>query len=440
MKTESWREERGQADPSPLADAEGWPDPRSARRYMIRRRRRAALPVPVVSPDDFFCRYDGGIDFRLLWRLAAVELTPYCLAIRERCVVFARTPAQTDLNRLDPFFYEAQRRQARELIYVPYEQVVALAARYQALEKDLIFLHSTGRCGSTLLCRLLGAVPEVQSISEPDFYSQAVILQARGEDLSSFELDDVLRACSLLLAAHRREREPDRPTVVIKLRGMCTYVADRLAAAMPKARQIFLYRNALDTTNSFLSAVIGPWVGDLAARATVPLPIGPLASAPVGGWRIRAIAPLAMQKDYQGFRVGGLVGLFALSWLSKMDRAALLDERDPNLFAARLRYEDLRAHGVSLAGPLLQSLGLRRPDLAEEAALEEILAQESQKGSRLASTGCRLLRGQDEARIHRLLQYHPFIKDSHYELPGSLGGAARPVHRAPAQSVGGESR
>lgn len=401
---------------------------RRARRYAVERRRKAWIPVPVVSPTDFHCRYQGDLDFRRLWRRAVPELTPYCLDPHERCVIFARTPAQADLDALGPFFYEVQREHAKELIRVPYEQVIEVAERESSLATGLVFLHSTGRCGSTLLCRMLGAVPQVQSVSEPDFYSQAVVMQARGEDMDVVELNHVLRACTLLLAAHLRHRRPDRHTVVIKLRGMCTYIADRLAAALPEARHLFLYRNAVDTTNSFVSAIIGPRIGGAMAFGSGWLPIGMCASAPGLGWRIRAIAPLAMQRDYGGARARGLVGLFALSWLSKMDRAAAMQRRNPGLFAARVRYEDLKRQGLAMAPPLLQGLDLGGLDSAAESMLEAVLAQESQQGSRLASHGRRVLGARDEALIRRLLRQHPSINAPDYRLAGTLG----PDSEAPA--------
>ena len=36
------------------------------------------------------------------------------------------------------------------------------------LLSDVIIVHNTGRCGSTLFSKIMGAVGNVESISEPD--------------------------------------------------------------------------------------------------------------------------------------------------------------------------------------------------------------------------------------------------------------------------------
>jgi len=66
-----------------------------------------------------------------------------------------------------PFYYLHLRRSAHVLLSVPIER----GRLGEPAQADPVFLFSPGRCGSTLLSRILNA-SGVASASEPDFYTQ----------------------------------------------------------------------------------------------------------------------------------------------------------------------------------------------------------------------------------------------------------------------------
>ena len=105
----------------------------------------------------------------------AAHITPFALCEAAECVIFVDCEKDPSLG--DGFFYLEQRDAAVAGYSVPYRLLPALAEHVlsaSATRVDLsqcVWLHSTGRCGSTLLSKVLAAMGGVQSLSEPDFYS-----------------------------------------------------------------------------------------------------------------------------------------------------------------------------------------------------------------------------------------------------------------------------
>jgi len=91
---------------------------------------------------------------------------PYCLDfLRARALYVPDIEARAVQGA--PFYYLHLRRKARSLVSVPIE----FGTLSTAQEMRPVFLFSPGRCGSTLLSRILFEAGVV-SVSEPDFYTQ----------------------------------------------------------------------------------------------------------------------------------------------------------------------------------------------------------------------------------------------------------------------------
>jgi hypothetical protein len=93
---------------------------------------------------------------------------PYCIDFRSGRALYA-VGAEPHAVQAAPFYYLYLRRHAAGLISVPIEQG---ALTRSTLSGTPVFMFSPGRCGSTLLSRVL-AEAGVTSVSEPDFYTQA---------------------------------------------------------------------------------------------------------------------------------------------------------------------------------------------------------------------------------------------------------------------------
>lgn len=188
--------------------------------------------------------YLAGLDHFDLCRVGEVPadrvletpgLTLYAFDDDERCAVFVETPPEIDLTTA-PFYYLAQKEHARSVYTLPYSTFNRLARTLPDPE-HLILLHSVGRCGSTLLCRALGALGEVVTLSEPDTYTR--IPGIRPFDGSrDAELTELIGSATRFHCPSTASN-----TVLLKLRGWCTEMADLLYAAFPDASALFLGRD-----------------------------------------------------------------------------------------------------------------------------------------------------------------------------------------------------
>ncbi len=356
----------------------------------------------TASWTDFQLGRPEAEDFIRRWQADPHTLTPYCLDRRSRSLLFVETAPGVDLCAVHPFFYQAQRLCAVRLHSVPIPVVLAMAQDLPAALDRLILIHSTGRCGSTLLTRLLQAQGDMVTLSEPDLYTQLVHLPEQ----ATLELAPVIRAATLFLWASLARGGP----VVLKLRGIVTYRAAALAQALPGARSIFLYRHAADVVNSFITTMLPPWLFRLARTLGAErLPTRWLLPTP----HALRLAPLLADRRY---RPTGLVGFFTMAWLSKMEAALAFQEEDG--FAAVLRYEALRRDPGAMLEQLIKALGLEARGMP--ASLDQVLGVDSQRGSSMASRKMRILDRGDEARMNQLLAQHPRLNHPDVLLPGSL--------------------
>ena len=116
--------------------------------------------IGIASPGDFVGRHADDIP------LPSGGAFPYCFDLLRRRAIYV---CDVDIAalRAAPFYYLHLRRRARVLLSVPIEHGV-LAGSGAA---DPIFVFSPGRCGSTLLSRIIYEAG-IPGASEVDFYTQ----------------------------------------------------------------------------------------------------------------------------------------------------------------------------------------------------------------------------------------------------------------------------
>ncbi|EGD81617.1 hypothetical protein PTSG_02334 [Salpingoeca rosetta] len=144
------------------------------------------------------------------------DLTVYSLFEDDKAVVLvepAPVSITKDLTFARTFHYQELRGSAHKRAVLLsfaglHSAVEALKAAHGCAEPDaerallsrVVFVHSTGRCGSTLLSKALGSAYGVHSIAEPDIYS-AVFLALKEGRMTRPEAKQVLRDATFLLAA-----------------------------------------------------------------------------------------------------------------------------------------------------------------------------------------------------------------------------------------------
>jgi hypothetical protein len=140
-----------------------------------------------------------------------------------------------------------QYQQARRLLAVPYATFLQLAHTLPGINR-LIVVYMLPRSGSTLVSHLLNAVDGVVSFAEPDAPMDLVVRRptpSGGEDSRRALLDAALR----FLFKPGTWGTP--VTCALKPRPSALQIMDLFQATFPRARSLYLYRDALGFVASY---------------------------------------------------------------------------------------------------------------------------------------------------------------------------------------------
>ncbi len=349
--------------------------------------------VGQTALDNFVVRDGGSVDLSILDQ-PTVSL--YCLDDEAQRAIFVETPPGADLDAA-PFYYVAQYEQAQRLIAVPIEDFHRVADTLPT--GDLIFVHSTGRCGSTLISQALATVEGVRSLSEPDIYTQIHLMRF---------LDHTRDAeYQRLLASATRFYTSRSPTTAIKFRAMCISVGDLLGAAFPDAKNLFLYRHA------------ETWVRSMNLEMR-PIEVRrvPLAEQDIPRhWM--GIAPLIIPFSEQHGRMPTPNELMALGWVSLMAQYLALHEAGHPFLA--VRYEDIKAQPKAVLAAIFDYCGLE----ADVDRAYEVFGKDSQAGTEWSQEQRQQraivpLEDEDYAQFRAVISEHPVIRSADFIAPGTL--------------------
>lgn len=367
------------------------------------------IPAEMASPFHFLKRPLEQVDFLQVMKENGKNISPYCLDDKRRCLLFIQAPDALDLLSADPFFYDAQRDHATKIYAVPYASLNTLIEELVDEQEALpVFLHSTGRCGSTLLSQLLGSVEGTLSVSEPDFYSQAMMLSKESSGKRDAELTKLMQNCTRLLSYHLNRSKPNASLHLIKLRSWAIFGAHLLQWDEKPAKHLFLYRQAEPTVNSFLNAYFSLGQYKFWRRWKLDtLLLRVLGTVPTSREALGATVPLF---NHPKFRTDGRQGAdryFTLQWLSHMEAAHNIQQAFPGFFSMVLCYEELKAQPEKYLHMIMESLAGAETDFQVVTDLNNILSRDSQAGSRFQSKGEQLLTETDKAHVASLLARHP---------------------------------
>lgn len=205
----------------------------------------------IVSPEDIV--YTKKIIYGSQ-EVLKKQLIPYCFDFTRRVLILT-SDLDPHLTAMHAFQYTFLRENAREFCEISLKN-------YKAVDTDSIdpkkifFLLSPGRCGSTLLSNLIQTMC-IQSISEPDFYSQAAFYLARNyKTLSKKEISDVLVLLSIanhLLISPFLSQANSK--VLIKMRSHVTVLPQILMSSFTESPNfIFLTREFVPWCESRMRA------------------------------------------------------------------------------------------------------------------------------------------------------------------------------------------
>ena len=209
--------------------------------------KRRPNPVGPVDIKDFELRESGQIGANEI--LTNVHMSLYALDFENGRAVFVETSPETNLSQA-PFYYQAQYENAVCVVTLPFESMIALAHSVTVDDSKLIFIHSMGRCGSTLASKIFAQVPGVINMSEPDALTQLVAARFMQPDKQG-EVKMLLDASVRLLC-----KAPAQTAWVIKGRSWVIELGDWLHELYPQTKKLDLYREAESWIKSNMNALM----------------------------------------------------------------------------------------------------------------------------------------------------------------------------------------
>jgi hypothetical protein len=397
----------------------------------VQGQRKAAGPLgddSCATLDDFTWAEGSAVDLREILRASPGLVTPYCFDhLRRRVILTKVDPAEMGTRT---FLYKDQRQMATNVYAVPYSEFCDIVDEFDgdaAWMGKVTFLHSTGRCGSTLLCKLLGQANGMISLSEPDIYTYLGFLQVmHGDDFASGMLGRLARSVTWMhYAAAAGDTGAD---ICIKTRSQVIAVADLIKRAIPDSKNIYLYRAPIPTIDSFCMAFASNFIARMIRWLNID------------GWYFYSkysglvpsfpyMCPWLASPDPRFpadiYRPLGLVGLTALMFIYNMERAVALQK--VGTFDAVLRYEDLCSQREVAVKTVLEECGNKDAIGLEDASA--IFDEDAHKGN--ATTASSRAKGDKSKKplyisetdlpfVEQLLVGHKQLKDLGYIIPGTL--------------------
>lgn len=351
--------------------------------------------------------------------LGSPDSTLYCLDTPSRRALFVELPPGSDLSEA-VFAYSQQFTDARRAALMSLDRLIATGEAI-APPTSLAFLFSTGRCGSTLASRIFAQLPEVRSLSEPDYLTN---LASARPSLSGNDLAALIRAATLWTCRPPKGGHPE--TIVLKPRSEAILIPDACQRAFPGLRRVFMYRDHLGYVNSCFKLI---------QRVTPPefLQVGE-------GWRadwewLMPGVPISVLEDYFAPDHGpiGLPEFPTLIWDLRID-GYLRAVRQEMTFTA-IHYNDLTADRACQTRRLLEACGIS-PRHLERATTA--FAEDSHKGGAGANAiPARNLNEEERARVTRLLALlgkRDYVEGRLPEAEGCAGRAPTGHERAQAIS------
>ncbi len=281
---------------------------------------------------------------------------------------------------------------AIEALYLPLAMAISLVNDLVAtfpIDFKLVHLYNVGRCGSTLLCKVMNDTEQCQSLSEPDVFS---ILQHYATKQSKLSLVDhrnklisMYRVALILLAHFCLLNKPTKKVLILKYRSHCILGAHAMQQAYPSAKTIFLYRNAVEHSESFIRAFVTKsywkywiYITFRLDNAKGKLPESLFQS----GWGDMDELMTGVLK-YPGHQ--GLLWVSFCFWLSAIEAAARLRTKDPeNFFHYILDYTTLMEQKDTCIKNLYNALEIKFQQEDKET-IEKVFQKNSQEGVRIQS-------------------------------------------------------
>lgn len=255
----------------------------------------------------------------------------------------------------------------------------------------LLFVFTLGRCGSTLLCKALDKLSNVQSISEPDIFT--VLTSQYGKEMPPFpnssESKEILllvtRVATKLLHNYFIHREPLKTHICYKLRADIIYGSELLMNAVPSARGLYMYRNCLPFVESWIRITTKGSYFLYWILTSLRLDVFYLKYRLGHSSSFYEHLTKTSMNENSLFRQG-FIWCFAHYWWKNIQKALTIIKSSPRFFNVVVKYEDLVQKREDLIFEIAVSLGIEEKEISQSKwSIASVFSRNSQEGSVLSS-------------------------------------------------------
>ncbi|XP_035682145.1 uncharacterized protein LOC118419722 [Branchiostoma floridae] len=319
-------------------------------------------------------------------RQNGAQFTVYSVDFDQRLLGMVKVTEGIDILKA-PFLYQAQREHAEELLLVPFDVLPAVA---DAMTETLsgvknVFLHNTGRCGSTLMCKAMGVIDQVLAVSEPDIFTVTFERAcARDVPLTPHEEEEVitvLRCSVILLNFYLHQNHSAKALICYKLRSESIFIADLIQKAVPESKTIFMYRDLPNFYDSTLHVDFGGsywrYFFQTVTRYDVLFRV-PTIKDHHPYFRFAAEHPRMVSCPVQH----GIPFINVSLWILQMQKAFdLIQEDTGNFFHASLTFKHLLEHKERIVVKVLENIGVHVSPDTDSSRVRGVFGVDSQKGN-----------------------------------------------------------
>mmetsp|Transcript_7254 Transcript_7254/g.13763 ORF Transcript_7254/g.13763 Transcript_7254/m.13763 type:complete len:431 (+) Transcript_7254:30-1322(+) len=377
--------------------------------------RKKVLSVDLATGKDFLSVHER-------WEDPVITLLPNVTlySVNTTEAIFVECPADIDLTQAHDFFYAAQFENAVRVITVPLKDFHQIADKIGAPKPNqrIVHLYSVGRCGSTLLQKMMAAVPASTSLSEPDSFTMLIGMR---DLLSPADFDRMLTSVSRFETKVLMSPEADINIVILKFRSQCNLQGPDVHRVLPHIRQLFMYRHAEKVAASVINT--------FGSLPIISILLDP--GAPQGIKNFLKKSLVSMTKK-GGISKGGelfsdeflaaqsVLGLMAVSWVKEC--GTYLDMRASKQPIPAVRYEDLVRDPPNFFKALCDAIGLDPPSPAvvEAAVASTKVDSQSKSGISKASQKVKSFTTEDSESVRRVVSCHPKLQTPGVILEGTL--------------------
>ena len=215
-------------------------------RYKIKKLNKISNGHHNKCTDKNFKLEKRSVTFRSLEYLLEKRVYPYGFDFKNNLVFFVETDSVIDNNKAS-FFYEPLQKQAEYFIKVGFDDFCSLIDENELSKgNNIIFIHHPGRCGSTLLHKLLGSNPQIESFSEDLIFDNLFIY---GDSHWEEKKNILIKLISFL---YTKWGAPDKK-LIFKMTGWSIEFYKTMFETLPLSKHIYITRDAYKICESFIN-------------------------------------------------------------------------------------------------------------------------------------------------------------------------------------------